>query len=244
MRAFIEKFDIDVVHAWGMTEMSPIGTIGTRKGSLLQLPEAQWWRLKLKQGRPFYSIEMKITDDDNRDLPHDGRTFGRLKVRGPAVARAYDKGEGASSFDAEGWFDTGDVATIDEHGYMHITDRSKDVIKSGGEWISSIELENIAIGCAGVAEAAAIGLPHLKWNERPLLVIVKKSGADLTAQQVLDHLRGKVAKWWLPDDVVFVDEIPHTAAGKISKLALREQFKDYHFPGEAIRHPDESRGPA
>jgi acyl-CoA synthetase (AMP-forming)/AMP-acid ligase II len=232
MRAFIEKFDTDVVHAWGMTEMSPIGTIGTRKGALAQSPEEQWWRLKLKQGRPFYSVEMKITDDENRTLPHDGRTFGRLKVRGPGVARAYYKGEGASSFDADGWFDTGDVSTLDEHGYMHITDRSKDVIKSGGEWISSIELENIAMGCPGVAEAAAIGLPHLKWNERPLLVIVRKSGAVLTAQAVLDHLRDKVAKWWLPDDVVFVDEIPHTATGKISKIALRERFKDYRFPGE------------
>ena len=237
MRAFIETFDTDVVHAWGMTEMSPIGTIGTRKGALAQSPEEQWWRLKLKQGRPFYSVEMKITDDENRTLPHDGRTFGRLKVRGPGVARAYYKGEGASSFDADGWFDTGDVSTLDEHGYMHITDRSKDVIKSGGEWISSIELENIAMGCPGVAEAAAIGLSHPKWNERPLLVIVRKSGAVLTAQDVLDHLRDKVAKWWLPDDVVFVDEIPHTATGKIFKLALRERFKDYRFPDEAPSRP-------
>jgi fatty-acyl-CoA synthase len=232
MRVFVEKYDTDVVHAWGMTEMSPLGTIGSKKGSLTAMPQHEWWKLKLKQGRPPYTVEMKITDDENRDLPHDGKTFGRLKVRGPAIAEAYYKGEGASSFDAEGWFDTGDVATIDEHGYMQITDRSKDVIKSGGEWISSIELENIAIGCAGVAEAAAIGLPHLKWNERPLLVIVRKPGTDLTSEQVLDHLRGKVAKWWLPDEVVFVDEIPHTATGKISKLALRERFKDHRFAGE------------
>ena len=232
MRIFVEKYDTDVIHAWGMTEMSPLGTIGTKKGSLSAMPRHEWWKLKLKQGRQPYTVEMKITDDDNRDLPRDGKTFGRLKVRGPAIAEAYYKGEGASSFDAEGWFDTGDVATIDEHGYMQITDRSKDVIKSGGEWISSIELENIAIGCAGVAEAAAIGLPHLKWNERPLLIIVRKPGAQLTAEQVLDHLRGKVAKWWLPDEVVFVDEIPHTATGKISKLALRERFKDHRFAGE------------
>jgi fatty-acyl-CoA synthase len=153
-----------------------------------------------------------------------------LKVKGPAVAKAYHKGEGASAFDFDGWFDTGDVATIDEYGYMQITDRSKDVIKSGGEWISSIDLENVAIGCPGVAEAAAIGLPHPKWSERPLLVVVRKPGAELTKDQILAHMQDKVAKWWLPDDVAFVDEIPHTATGKISKMTLREKFKDYRFP--------------
>ena len=176
---------------------------------------------------------MKITDDDDRALPHDGTTFGRLKVKGPAVAKAYYKGEGAAAFDADGWFDTGDVATIDEYGFMQVTDRSKDVIKSGGEWISSIELENIAVGCAGVQEAAAIGLAHPKWDERPLLIVVKKPGAELAKEQVLAHMSGKVAKWWMPDDVAFVDEIPHTAAGKISKLTLRERFKDYRFPNSA-----------
>jgi fatty-acyl-CoA synthase len=163
-------------------------------------------------------------------LPHDGKTFGRLKVKGPAIARSYFKGEGASAFDAEGWFDTGDVATIDEHGFMNITDRAKDVIKSGGEWISSIDLENIAVGCPGVQEAAAIGLPHPKWDERPLLVVVKKPGAAVKKADVLGHLQGKIAKWWMPDDVAFVEEIPHTATGKISKLTLRGQFKDYRFP--------------
>jgi acyl-CoA synthetase (AMP-forming)/AMP-acid ligase II len=230
MRAFVEKYATNVVHAWGMTEMSPLGTLGTRKGGLENLSEAEWWKLRLKQGRPAYTVEMRITDDRGRDLPHDGKTFGRLKVRGPAVARSYHRGEGASSFDAEGWFDTGDVSTLDSHGYMQITDRSKDVIKSGGEWISSIELENIAVGCPGVAEAAAIGLPHVKWDERPLLVIVKKPGAEVTRGQVLDYLKDKIAKWWLPDDVVFADEIPHTATGKISKVALRERFRDYRFP--------------
>jgi 3-(methylthio)propionyl---CoA ligase len=231
MRAFIEQYDTEVIHAWGMTEMSPIGTIGTRKGSLADASHETWWKIKLKQGRPLFTVDMKITDDENRELPHDGKTFGRLKVKGPAVAGQYYKGEGAASFDQEGWFDTGDVATIDEHGYMAITDRSKDVIKSGGEWISSIELENIAIGCPGVAEAAAIGIPHLKWDERPLLVVVKKPGAEVTKEQVLGFINGKCAKWWMPDDVVFIDEIPHTAAGKISKLQLRQRFADYRFPG-------------
>src|SRR5438477_528623 len=183
-----------------------------------------WWKIKLKQGRPLFTVDMKITDDENRALPHDGRTFGRLKVKGPAVAGGYFKGEGAQSFDEEGWFDTGDVSTIDEHGYMAITARSKDVIKSGGEWISSIALENIAMGCPGVAEAAAIGIPHLKWDERPLLVVVRKPGTEVTRERVLGFIDGKCAKWWMPDDVVFVDEIPHTATGKISKLQLRERF--------------------
>ena len=164
------------------------------------------------------------------ELAHDGKVFGRLKVRGPAISSAYFKGEGSSAFDADGWFDTGDVSTIDEWGFMQITDRSKDVIKSGGEWISSIDLENAAMGCAGVAEAAAIGLPHPKWDERPLLVVVRKAGAEVSKDEVLAHMTGKVAKWWMPDDVAFVDDIPHTATGKISKLQLRERFKDYRLP--------------
>jgi fatty-acyl-CoA synthase len=230
MRAFIERHGADVIHAWGMTEMSPIGSINTPRGGLEHLDPERLWQLKLKQGRPQYGVEMKITDDEGRELPRDGRTFGRLKVRGLAVAAAYMKGEGASSFDADGWFDTGDVSTLDEHGYMQITDRAKDVIKSGGEWISSIDLENAAMGCPGVAEAAAIGLPHPKWDERPLLVIVCKGDQAVTREAVLSHLTGRIAKWWMPDDVAFVDEIPHTATGKISKLELRERFKDYRFP--------------
>jgi fatty-acyl-CoA synthase len=230
IRIFSENYGVDVIHAWGMTEMSPIGSFSTKTAKTAELPEAEWHKLRLKQGRPIFAVEMKITNDRGRDLPHDGKTFGHLKVRGPAIAKSYYKGEGAENFDAEGWLDTGDVATIDEHGYMHITDRSKDVIKSGGEWISSIELENLAVGCPGVAEAAAIGLPHVKWDERPLMVIVKKPGAELTREHILEFLKGKVAKWWLPDDVVFVDEIPHTATGKISKVTLRERFRDYRFP--------------
>ena len=230
MKAFVDNYGTDVIHAWGMTEMSPIGSLSTRSGAALRLSDDQWWRLKLKQGRPPFMVDMKITDDEGKTLPHDGTTFGRLKVRGPAVARCYFKGEGASAFDADGWFDTGDVATIDEFGYMNVTDRSKDVIKSGGEWISSIDLENLALGCSGVQEAAAIGLPHPKWDERPLLVVVVKPGATVTKSAVLAHLEGQIAKWWMPDDVVFVSEIPHTATGKISKLTLREQFRDYRFP--------------
>ena len=230
MRAFVETYGVDVIHAWGMTEMSPMGTLSRLKGSMLNLPPAEKWKEKLKQGRPGFGIDMKITDDRNEELAHDGKVFGRLKVKGPAISSAYFKGEGSSAFDADGWFDTGDVSTIDEWGFMQITDRSKDVIKSGGEWISSIDLENAAVGCAGVAEAAAIGLPHPKWDERPLLVVVKKAGMEVTKDEVLAHMTGKVAKWWMPDDVAFVDDIPHTATGKISKLQLRERFRDYRLP--------------
>jgi fatty-acyl-CoA synthase len=230
MRKFVEQYETDVIHGWGMTEMSPLGTLGTRKAGTEALAPEEWWKLKLKQGRPPFTVDMKITDDAGEAQPHDGETFGRLKVKGPAVARAYYKGEGASSFDREGWFDTGDVATLDGWGYMRITDRSKDIIKSGGEWISSIELENAAIGCAGVAEAAAIGMPHPKWGERPVLVVVPKSGSSVTKEAILAFLETRVAKWWLPDDVVFAEDIPHTATGKISKLALRERMKDYTLP--------------
>jgi len=230
MRAFVEGYDADVIHAWGMTEMSPIGSLGVQSAAAAALPPDQWWTLKLKQGRPPFMVDMKITDDEGNTLPHDGRTFGRLKVKGPAVARSYYKGEGLLAFDADGWFDTGDVATIDEYGYMQITDRAKDVIKSGGEWISSIELENAAMGCPGVKEAAAIGLPHPKWDERPLLVIVRKEGSRVSGADILAHLSGRIAKWWMPDDVAFVEEIPHTATGKISKLELRRRFGDYRFP--------------
>jgi fatty-acyl-CoA synthase len=173
---------------------------------------------------------MKVTDDEDREHPWDGRSFGRLKVRGPAVARAYYGGAGAEQFDGEGWFDTGDVAHIDPNGYMQITDRAKDVIKSGGEWISTIDLENLAAGHPGIAEAAVIGVSHSKWTERPLLVVVRKPGKDPSRSDILEFLVGKVAKWWMPDDVAFVDEIPHTATGKIQKTALRRQFKDYRLP--------------
>ncbi len=232
MRAFVERHGVDVVHGWGMTEMSPTGSIGTLKGGLDHLSQNELWQQKLKQGRPPYGVQMKITDDQDCDLPRDGKTFGRLKVKGPAIASAYLKNEGTSAFDPDGWLDTGDVATIDPHGYMQIVDRAKDVIKSGGEWISSIELENLALGCPGIAEAAAIGLPHPKWDERPLLVVVAKSDVAVSRESVLAHFQGKIAKWWIPDDVVFVDEIPHTATGKISKLTLRARFAAHSIPSE------------
>lgn len=230
MKAFEDKYDTQVIHAWGMTEMSPLGSLGTRRAGLEHLSDDEWWQVKLKQGRPAYSIEMKITDDEGQELPNDGTTFGRLKVRGPCVAKSYAKGDGTEVFDDDGWFDTGDVSTLDEYGYMQITDRSKDVIKSGGEWISSIDLENAAVGCPGVQEAAAIGMAHPKWDERPILVIVKRDGADVTREQVLEYMKDKTAKWSMPDDVIFVDEIPHTATGKISKLTLRDELKDYVLP--------------
>ncbi len=176
---------------------------------------------------------MKITNDAGRELPWNGKTFGRLKVRGPAVAKAYFKGEGGEILDADGFFDTGDVATIDSYGYMQITDRSKDIIKSGGEWISSIDLENLAIAHPKVAEAAVIGVKHPKWDERPLLIIVLKPGQSSDKSEILAFLEGKIAKWWMPDDVVFVDEIPHTATGKIQKITLRERFGDYVLPTAA-----------
>jgi fatty-acyl-CoA synthase len=183
----------------------------------------------MKQGHPPFGVEMKIADDADRDLPHDGKTFGRLKVRGSAVARAYYNDDGVI-LDDEGFFDTGDVATIDRYGYMQITDRAKDVIKSGGEWISSIDLECLAVGHPMVAEAAVIGVKHPKWDERPLLVIVLKKEQSATADEILAFMRGKIANWWMPDEVVFVDEIPHTATGKIQKTVLRERFRDYVLP--------------
>jgi fatty-acyl-CoA synthase len=235
-RAMIQKFqdvyDVEVCHAWGMTEMSPLGTLGTLKPEYAGLSGDARLDIQSKQGHPPFGVEMKITDDANRELPRDGKAFGRLKVRGPSVTRAYFKEE-AGALDAEGFFDTGDVGSLDALGYLGITDRSKDVIKSGGEWISSIELENLAVGHPKVAEAAVIGVRHPKWDERPLLVIVLKEGQSATKEELLRFLDGKIAKWWMPDDVAFVREIPHTATGKILKTVLREQFKDYALPTAA-----------
>ena len=230
---FERNYDVEVIHAWGMTEMSPLGTLCVFKTGMENLSPEQSIQQKLKQGRAPYSVEMKIVDDDGQELPRDGEAFGHLLVRGPAVAASYFKGEAGEILDEDGWFDTGDVATIDRHGFMQITDRAKDVIKSGGEWISSIEIENVTVGHPDVVEAAVIGMPHPKWDERPLLIVVAREGESPTRDAIVDFLRDKIAKWWLPDDVVFVDEIPHTATGKISKLALREQFAAHRWPRDA-----------
>ncbi|MBC6716992.1 fatty-acid--CoA ligase [Aurantimonas sp. DM33-3] len=227
---FQEVYGVQVIHAWGMTEMSPLGSLCTIKPEYQDLTGDALLDIEEKQGHPPFAVEMKVTDDENVERPWDGKTFGRLKVRGPAVASSYYKGTGAEAFDEDGWFDTGDVAHMDQHGYMQITDRAKDVIKSGGEWISTIDLENLAVGHPDVAEAAVIGLAHPKWDERPLMVIVRKEGRNVSREDILAYLEGKIAKWWMPDDVAFVDEIPHTATGKIQKMTLRDQFRDYRLP--------------
>ncbi|MFI4995553.1 MAG: long-chain-fatty-acid--CoA ligase [Hyphomicrobiales bacterium] len=229
-KAFGERFGVDVIHAWGMTEMSPLGTFCSLKPETKGLDDEARYDLKMKQGHPPFGVELKITDDDNKELPWDGKAFGRLKVKGPAVAASYFKGEGGKILDEQGFFDTGDVATVDPLGYMQIVDRSKDVIKSGGEWISSIDIENIAIGHPDVAEAAVIGVRHPKWDERPLLVIVPKKDRTPTKESVLAFMQGKIAKWWMPDDMVIVAEIPHTATGKILKTALRDRFQNHVLP--------------
>jgi fatty-acyl-CoA synthase len=231
VKTFQDVYGIEVVHAWGMTEMSPLGTVCSIKPEYAALGGEERLDIQAKQGHAPFTIEMKIADDAGREVARDGKSSGRLKVRGPAVAKAYFK-EAGSILDADGFFDTGDVATIDQAGYMQITDRAKDVIKSGGEWISSIELENLAIGHPKVAEAAVIGIRHPKWGERPLLVVVLKKDQSAGKADILDFMRGKTANWWMPDDVVFVSEIPHTATGKIQKAALREQFRD-HVPPTA-----------
>jgi len=224
---FLNQFGAQVVHAWGMTETSPVGTVCNFLPKHQALNGDHRLDLQMKQGRPLFGVELKITGPDGQRLPHDGKAFGYLMVRGAWITGGYFKDEGDHWLDEEGFFDTGDVATIDEDGYMQITDRSKDVIKSGGEWISSIDLENAAIGHPAVAEAAVIGIKHEKWQERPLLIIVTKGGQSLTRQDMLAFLEDKVAKWWLPDDVVFVEQLPHTATGKLQKMKLREMFADY-----------------
>jgi fatty-acyl-CoA synthase len=224
------KYGVEVRHAWGMTEMSPLGSLGALKPKYSGLPMSEQLDIKEKQGFAPYGVEMKITDDEDNEQPWDGETFGRLKVRGPAVASGYYGGDGVEQFDEDGWFDTGDVAHIDPQGYMQITDRSKDVIKSGGEWISSIELENLAAAHPDLVEAAVIGIAHPKWDERPLLVVIPKEGKSPSKEDILGFMDGKIAKWWMPDDVAFVEEIPHTATGKIQKTTLREQFADYTLP--------------
>jgi len=230
VKTFQEVYGVEVVHAWGMTELSPLGTTCTIKPEYADLTGDARLDIRAKQGHAPFTVELKVVDDAGHEVARDGQASGRLKARGPAIAKAYFKEE-RDILDADGFFDTGDIATIDPAGYLQITDRAKDVIKSGGEWISSIALENLAVSHPKVAEAAVIGIRHPKWDERPLLVVVAKPGQQISRQEILDFMRGKVARWWMPDDVAFVAEIPHTATGKILKTALREQFRDYVLPG-------------
>ncbi len=229
IRAFHDDYGVEVLQGWGMTETSPIGTLSNMTPELETLPFEEQLKWRVKQGTPPLGVELKLKDDAGRTLDHDGHTFGHLMVKGPTVARAYFREEG-SIVDSEGFFDTGDVATVDDMGFMQITDRSKDVIKSGGEWISSIEIENIAVGHPKVELAAVIGAAHPKWDERPVLLLKLKDGETLDKQEHLDFLQGKIAKWWMPDDVVALEEIPLGATGKIDKKLLRERLKDYRLP--------------
>jgi len=230
IREFRDKHGVVVHQGWGMTETSPLGTCNTPKAGMESLSPDEQIRIKTKAGRGIFGIEMRIIDDSGNELPWDGTAFGALQVRGPWVCSDYFRLEGESETHTDGWFDTGDVGTIDRQGYLQITDRTKDVIKSGGEWISSIQVENVAVGHPAVAQAAVIGISHEKWLERPLLIVVKAEGEDVSKTEMLEWFDGKIAKWWLPDDVVFVDALPHTATGKIKKTELRKQFADYRLP--------------
>ena len=226
---FRDRHGVTLLHGWGMTEMSPVGVVNQPTTETIGLEGEALAAHLVKQGRPLFGVDIKIVDDDNRELPWDGESFGALKVRGPWICSGYYRLEGPSTaHDADGWFDTGDVATIDRNGYVKITDRAKDVIKSGGEWISSLDLENVAMSHPAVREAAVVGMAHEKWQERPLLVVVKAH--DVSREELLAWFDGKVAKWWIPNDVLFIDALPHTATGKISKLELRRTLADYRFP--------------
>jgi len=235
IRAFQDEYGVEVLHAWGMTEMSPLGTLCTLKNKHTEMPPQEQLQIRLKQGRAICGVDMKVVDGNGQDLPWDGQTPGDLLVQGPWVVKSYFKGEGGDPLvkdaNGSGWFPTGDVATIDPDGFLQITDRSKDVIKSGGEWISSIDVENIAVAHPSVAMAACVGVFHPKWDERPIVVVVKKPGAEVTREELLGFYEGKTAKWQIPDDVVFVEAIPLGATGKILKTRLRETLKDYKLPG-------------
>ncbi len=228
--AFNDDYGVEVLHAWGMTEMSPLGTVCTLKNLHLPLPPADKMKIRLKQGRAVFGVDMKIVDGDGAELPWDGKAYGDLLVKGPWIISEYFKGEGGAPL-VDGWFPTGDVGTIDPQGYLQITDRSKDVIKSGGEWISSIDVENIAMAHPAVAMAACIGMKHPKWDERPIIAVVKKPGAEVSRADLLQFFEGKTAKFQIPDDVVFVDAIPLGATGKMQKMKLRESLKEYKLPG-------------
>lgn len=232
LQRFHDEWGAFVIHAWGMTEMSPLGTTGNLLAKHQNLPFDKQLDVQVKQGRVVYGVEMRIVNDEGQEQPHDGKAFGLVQVRGPWITKGYFRGEGGEVLDQDNWFSTGDVATLDADGFMQITDRAKDVIKSGGEWISSIDLENEAVGHPAVAEAAVIGIAHPKWQERPLLIVVKKKDASVSKDEMLKYLEPRIAKWWMPDDVAFVDQLPHTATGKLLKTKLREQFKDYKLPAD------------
>jgi fatty-acyl-CoA synthase len=242
IETFEEKFGASVLHAWGMTEMSPLGTVCRPLPKHAGLAPDAYRKLQMKQGRAVFGVTLKIVDDNGVPLPHDGVAAGRLMVRGHWIASSYFGSDSPSLLDADGYFDTGDVATIDIDGYMLITDRAKDVIKSGGEWISSIDLENAAVDHPDVAEAAVIGIAHPTWQERPLLIVVRKAGREVSSEQLLAHLATRVARWWCPEEVVFVDELPHTATGKIQKLVLRQQFRDYQLSRKVEAKPPRDAG--
>jgi acyl-CoA synthetase (AMP-forming)/AMP-acid ligase II len=230
-----KEFDVDVGHLWGMTETSPCGTSGSLHREAANLAYDELLKLKAKQGRGVWGVELQVVDADGKELPRQANAYGDLRVRGLWVLSGYYKQESAASFDADGWFATGDIASIDGNGYLHIVDRAKDLIKSGGEWISSIEIENLAAGHPAVQEAAVIGLPHPKWGERPVLIVIPRDGTELDKRELLRFLEGKIAKWWVPDDVIVVSEIPHSATGKIQKVELRLRFKDHRLAAEELR---------
>lgn len=232
MDTLIDKLDVQVIHAWGMTEMSPLGTTGTLQARHRLLPKDEQRKILQKQGHAVFGVDMKIVDDTGKELEWDGTTYGHLFVKGPWIISGYFKNEGGDVLQ-DGWFPTGDVATIDADGYMQITDRSKDVIKSGGEWIGTIDLENIAMAHPAVAQAACIGVAHPKWDERPLLLVVKRPGQEVTRDELLAFFEGKIAKFWMPDDVAFIEALPMGATGKIQKNKLREQFREYKLPTAA-----------
>ena len=228
LQEFDEVHDVNVIHAWGMTEMSPLGTTNVPTLEMESMSKDEKYAIQLKQGKPIYGVELKVVDDAGKDLPHDGESQGHLLVRGPWILQKYFKAEN-DAVDQDGWFDTGDISVLDQDGYMTIKDRAKDVIKSGGEWISSIDLENAAFGHPEVAEACVVGIPHPKWDERPMLFIVTNTGEEIDKQSILDFLASKVAKWWLPDEIIFLKELPHGATGKLQKFELREEYTNYYM---------------
>ena len=228
LQEFDEVHDVNVIHAWGMTEMSPLGTTNVPTQEMKNMPKEEKYAIQLKQGRPIYGVELKVVDDQGNELPKDGKSQGHLMVRGPWILQKYFKAE-TDAVDADGWFDTGDISVLDEDGYMTIKDRAKDVIKSGGEWISSIDLENAAFGHPEIAEACVVGIPHPKWDERPMLFVVTNSGDPIEKDSIIEFLTDKVAKWWLPDEIVFLKELPDGATGKLQKFELREEYNNYYM---------------